>query len=332
MAEITVVVPARNASATIGRTLAALAAQEVSADYEVIVVDSGSEDATPAIVEASGVATALLRNPGGEPAGSRNIGVRHGTGGVLAFTDADCEPAPGWLAAGMRGLAKAEIVQGKVLPAGPHGPFDRTLGVVSEYGLYETANLFATREVFDRVGGFEAVVALDTGELVPGSSSRAGGLGNGSEARPFGEDVWFVWRAKRSGARTAFAADALVHHAVFERKLRDAVAERSRCRYFPPLVALIPELRRHFLHAHVFLTPSSMRFDLALAGVAASAGLRSWWPGLLGAAPYGAALARELRRQPLGLWPRVAAGTVAADAVMCAALVRGSVHARTLVC
>jgi glycosyltransferase involved in cell wall biosynthesis len=332
MAEITVVVPARNAAATIGRTLDALAAQEVVADYEVIVVDSGSGDQTAAIVEASGVATALLRNPGGEPAGSRNLGVRHGTGRMLAFTDADCAPAPGWLAAGMRALVGADIVQGKVLAAGPRGPLDRTLEVASEYGLYETASLFARRETFERVGGFEAVLALDSGELVSGLAAAGPALENGSELRPFGEDVWFVWRAKRDGARTAFADDAIVHHAVFERELLDAVAERYRSRYFPPLVALVPELRGRFLHRGVFLSPASMRFDLILVGGVAGAALRRWWPGLLGAAPYGVALAGELRKWPARVWVRVVAGTVAGDAVACVGLVRGSVRAGTLVC
>ena len=312
MAEITVVVPARDASATIARTLAALAVQDVPIDYEVVVVDSGSRDDTPEVAAASGVPTAVLRNPGGGPASSRNIGVRHGTGGILAFTDADCEPVESWLACGLKALERAEIVQGKILPAGQRGPFDRTLTVVREYGLYETANLFVRREVFERVGGFQPVIGDET------------------DSRPFGEDVWFAWRAKRTGARTAFADDALVYHEVFPRDFAEFLGEQSRARHFPTLVALIPELRRHFLHHGLFLTRESARFDAAAAALVASAFTGRRLPGLAGLAWYAALLEREARRWPRRERAKVACGRIAADVVTCGALLRGSLDACTL--
>ncbi|HEX2122654.1 MAG TPA: glycosyltransferase family 2 protein [Thermoanaerobaculia bacterium] len=46
MAAVSVIVPARDAAPTIGRTLDALAKQDVDRPYEVIVVDDGSRDAT----------------------------------------------------------------------------------------------------------------------------------------------------------------------------------------------------------------------------------------------------------------------------------------------
>jgi hypothetical protein len=232
---------------------------------------------------------------------------------VLAFTDADCEPAPGWLAAGLKALARADIVQGRVLPAAASGPFDRTLGVTSEYGLYETANLFARRDVFERIGGFEPV------------------LGIGAETHPFGEDAWFVWRAKRAGALTAFAHDALVYHSVFPRGIGAFVAEQARSRYFPALVAMIPELRRHFLLQRLFLSADSAWFDLLAAGLVATAVSRRRLPALAALSAYAAHLEREARRWPLRARPRACCGRIAADAVTFASLVRGSIAARTLV-
>jgi glycosyltransferase involved in cell wall biosynthesis len=311
---VTVVVAARNAAATLPATLAALTAQQLDGGYEVIVVDSGSDDGTSSVAESSPGVAVLLRNPGGEPASSRNLGAARAHGAVLAFTDADCEPAPGWLAAGLRGLERADIVQGMVQPAVAPGPFDRTLSVIDEYGLYETANLFVRREWFERVGGFQPLVA----------AVEAG------ETSPFGEDVWFAWRARRAGARTAFAVDAVVRHAVFERGSRQFLAERARSRYFPPLVSRIPELRDAFLCRRVFLSPASMRFDLALAGLVVAIAARRAPPAVL-ALPYGAALAREARRWPRGQRGKVAAVTVGADAVTLAALIRGSVAASTVV-
>ncbi len=310
---ITVVIPARDAAATIGRTLSALAAQELDGEYEVIVVDSGSRDDTPAIALASDAVREVLQNPGGEPAGSRNLGVSRARGSALAFTDADCEPAPDWLAAGLRALDRAEIVQGRVIPSAAAGPFDRTLGVSGESGLYETANLFVRRDVFDRVGGFEPVLKL------------------GDRERPFGEDAWFVWRARRTGARTAFASDALVRHGVFGRGPRAYVAERARSRYFPALVGMIPELREQFLAHRVFLTVDSARFAVAVAGLAASAVTRRRVPAIVAGATYVAHVERAARRWPVRDRPRVAATRLAADAVTFVALLRGSVAARSLV-
>jgi glycosyltransferase involved in cell wall biosynthesis len=304
---VTVVVPARNARATIGSTLAALAAQELEHDYEVIVVDSGSTDDTASMAEASPAVTAVLRNPGGEPAGSRNVGARSARGATLAFTDADCEPEPGWLAAGLLALEHADIVQGRVLPVRPPGPFDRTVWVSHEYGLYETANLFVRRETFDRAGGFLPVLEPDQ-----------------RDAHPFGEDAWFVWRAKRAGAETAFADDAVVRHAVFERSAREYVAERARTRLFPPLVALIPELRETFLHRRVFLSPDSARFDLALASAMTGVLSRRAAIVAIGAAPYAIRVAREA-----GWTARLVGVRVASDALTFVSLVRGSVAART---
>jgi glycosyltransferase involved in cell wall biosynthesis len=312
--DVTVVVPARDAAATIERTLSALAAQRVDAGYEVIVVDSGSADATAELARASPSVARVLENPGGEPASSRNLGASAGSGRILAFTDADCAPDPGWLAAGVRALEAAEIVQGAVRPRRTPRPFERTLSVTSEYGTYETASLFVRRATFEAAGGFQPVLEHA-----------------GHRTRPFGEDTWFVWRARRAGARTRFAAEAIVEHEVFARTAREFIAERARCRYFPPLVALVPELRGPFLHRRWFLSPASLRFDLALAGLVAGGlrGRRRW--AALGLGLYLAPLAAEPRRlAPEDRW-RVPAARLAADAVTFAALLRGSIDARTLV-
>jgi GT2 family glycosyltransferase len=311
---VSVIVPARNAEATIGATLAALHDQTFTEAFEVIVVDGGSQDATASIARERGVR--VLHNPGLEPAGARNLGARAAAGELLAFTDADCEPAPAWLAAGVRALARADLVQGRVLPAHQAGPFDRTVSVGVEHGLYETASLFVRRAWLDRVGGFQRVpgVALD-----------------GTEH--FGEDAWFGWRCRRAGARTAFESAAAVRHAVFPRAAREWIAEHARRRHFPPLVAAIPELRGTFLHHRMFLSPTSMRFDLALAGALAARVPRRLAPGLPIAwglsLPYALDLLTKARRQRAG-W-RYLAAAHAADALSLAALLAGSLRARSLV-
>jgi glycosyltransferase involved in cell wall biosynthesis len=299
---VSVVVPARDAEAHLPRTLAALAAQR-TAPKEVIVVDDGSTDATGRIARESVVVKRVLRCEGVGPGAARNAAAAVATGDVLAFTDADCEPDSGWLEAGLAAMADADLVQGAVVPApgAPAGPWDHTITVTVAHGLFETANVLIRRELFEQLGGFE-----------PWLSPRDG--------KELGEDVWLGWRARRAGARVAFAADAVVQHAVLPRSAAEFVAERARLRFFPAMAARIPELRDAFLHRRYFLSPRTLEFDAALAAVSLA---RRHPVALLLAAPY----VRRLAQSP----PQQAAVLLAADAVGCAALVVGSVRSRSVV-
>lgn len=86
---VSVIIPAYNASATI-RTCVASVLRQKDVNVEVIVVDDGSADGTAEIVRAmSGVR--LLRQENAGPASARNRGIEDATGAWLAFLDADDE-------------------------------------------------------------------------------------------------------------------------------------------------------------------------------------------------------------------------------------------------
>jgi glycosyltransferase involved in cell wall biosynthesis len=311
MPALSVVVPARNAEATLGRTLEAIATQRFDRDWETIVVDDGSTDATVDIAR-SVPGVKLLRQQSLGPAVARNRGAEEARGDLLAFTDADCFPTAGWLAAGAAALESADLVQGAVRPDpdAEIGPFDRTLWVVAEVGLYETANLLVRREWFDRVGGFEEWFEPRVGKAMA-------------------EDVWFGWRARRAGARTAFSEEALVHHAVFDRDPVGYVDERRRLEHFPAMVAKMPELRDTLCWNGAFLSKRTAAFDLAVAGMAAAGATRSKLP-LLAALPYAALSWRRSRSFGRRRAPVVAAVDAAADAVGLGALALGSADARSV--
>lgn len=315
------IIPARDAAATIGRTLAALAAQDLDEEFEVVVALDGPADGTAeAVADAAPGARVLPAPPDAEPgpAAARNRGAAAARGAILAFTDSDCEPEPSWIAHGLGCLGSADLVQGAVRPVpGPvPGPFDRTVIVDRQSGLFETANLLVRRELFERLEGFEDLLPMR-------SRSRIG-------ARPrMGEDVWFGWRARRAGARVGFCPAAVVRHAVIRRSALEYVAEPARRVHFPALAARIPELRRSFFFARYFLDRRTAAFDAALLGAGAALARRSWWP-LAAALPYAAIASRRFSLRHPGT-AKVLAADIAADCVSFAALAAGSARARALV-
>lgn len=96
MPEVTVVIPAYNAAASIGDALESVFDQDFP-DLEVIVVDDGSTDGTSDVVAAFGERVKLVRQSNGGPGRARNAGIRAARGRLIAFLDADDVWLPGKL-------------------------------------------------------------------------------------------------------------------------------------------------------------------------------------------------------------------------------------------
>ncbi|MBK5925901.1 glycosyltransferase family 2 protein [Rhodobaculum claviforme] len=89
MPRASIVVPAYNAAATLGATLESLVRQTLG-DFEVVVVDDGSSDATGALVRQLGdPRVRLVRQNNRGLAGARNTGIAHARGAFIGFCDAD---------------------------------------------------------------------------------------------------------------------------------------------------------------------------------------------------------------------------------------------------
>lgn len=87
---ISVVIPAYNSEAHIGRALDSVLAQTLCAD-EIIVVDDGSTDETGKVVASYGERVKYIRQENAGPGAARNIGIHAATGNWIAFLDADDE-------------------------------------------------------------------------------------------------------------------------------------------------------------------------------------------------------------------------------------------------
>lgn len=323
---VSVVVPTYQRSSYLRELIRCLEAQGLpQEDYEVVIVDDASEDDTWSVLRDIVPTSALRllavrhdRNRG--PAAARNSAVACARAPYLAFTDDDCLPSPGWLAALLAVLETgAAVVQGRVTPPpedwASAGPWDHTIWVRRPSPFFETANVGYDRGRFETIGGFDDADPLLTPE----------------KGRGFGEDAELAWRVLRGGGESAFADDALVHHRCVPGDFGSFLRGQRQVIGFPGLARRSPIFAR-WLRGGVFLSWASASFDAALLAAAAAAATRRPWP-LLGTVPWGYLRARDAVKRTKGDRRRavpVLAQLGVGDLVTLASLLEGSVRHRRL--
>ena len=88
MIKVSVILPAYNAEKFISQTIASISAQTL-AEFEIIVVDDGSLDATAAIATAADPRVRLITQANQGIAQARNTGILQARGNYIAFMDHD---------------------------------------------------------------------------------------------------------------------------------------------------------------------------------------------------------------------------------------------------
>jgi glycosyltransferase involved in cell wall biosynthesis len=96
MVRVSAIIPVYNGSTTLRPAIDSVLEQS-SCGLELIVVDDGSTDSTPAIISSYGASVRRIRQSNAGPAAARNTGVRNACGQYLAFLDADDRWLPGML-------------------------------------------------------------------------------------------------------------------------------------------------------------------------------------------------------------------------------------------
>jgi len=255
---VSVVVCTRNRPERLAALLASLRSQRLPGDqFEVIVVDDCSQP--PAVIgEATPANVWIVRNdPSLGPAAARNRGWRLARGALVAFTDDDCVADPDWLAAA---LASAErnpdaVIQGRTNPdpreIDNDGVLSRSVRVERLGPNYETCNMFYSRSLLERLGGFDEGYGL----------------------RPAAEDTDLAWRAIERGHRTVFAGDALVLHAVERLGVRGMLRVATRWTEATRVLAEHPQTRS-MLYRGVFWNVWHYLMWRSLLGIAGPGWLR----------------------------------------------------------
>ncbi|HET6202115.1 MAG TPA: glycosyltransferase [Planctomycetota bacterium] len=193
-----VIVCSRNGGRTIRACLEGIRRLEYP-DFETIVVDDGSTDATADIAREYPVR--LIRIPHGGLSHARNVGLAAATGDFVAYIDDDASPDPHWLtylAHAFSGTPHAAVGGPNIAPPG---------------------NGFVGRCVANSPGNPVHVLLDDQeAEHIPGCNMafrRSSLLAIGGfdpRFRAAGDDVDVCWRLRENGSSLGFSPAAMVWH------------------------------------------------------------------------------------------------------------------------
>ena len=223
--KISVVIPTHERETRLSFALEALARQTLGRDeFEVVVVRSADAKG-PFAPAPPGLEVRFLTHEGPRgPGAQRNTGWSAARGPLVAFTDDDCRPDPGWLAALLAAAAPETVVQGRTEPDPDEAHLllglSRSVHVNRLNGWYATCNIAYPAELLRRLGGFDESFRFSA------------------------EDADLGLRARKAGARAVFESGALVVHAVLPAPLPVALADAWRRDSTPMLLARHPEHRR----------------------------------------------------------------------------------------
>lgn len=166
---VSVIIPTYNRGALVREAVASVRAQRGMDDYEVIVVDDGSTDATATALHCEfGDTIRVLRTENRGVAAARNCGVAASSGTLIAFLDSDDLWLPDKLAAQVAFLAsrpQAEICQSdeiwvrngvRVNACAHHRkPSGDIFAASLRLCLVSPSAVMLRRNLFERVGGFD---------------------------------------------------------------------------------------------------------------------------------------------------------------------------------
>lgn len=225
--KVTVILCTYNRSASLAKALESVARSRVpeSVDWEVLVVDNNSPDATRSVVEEFcrryPARFRYFFEPKQGKSHALNSGCREANGDILAFMDDDVEVDPEWLYKVTSPVIHEEWAGagGRILPEKGFVP-QRWMDVSGRYGLAPLAmfdlglkagelkeppfgtNMAFRREMFAKHGGFRT----DLGPQ-PGSEIRS-------------EDSEFGTRLLAAGERLWYEPAAIVFHVVPQNRAR----------------------------------------------------------------------------------------------------------------
>lgn len=246
--EVSVVIPVKDRAEDLRHCLNSLKSLAYPQDrLQVVVVDDGSRDETPAVAQQLGATLVRSGAVGGGPALARNRGAQEARGEIIAFIDSDCTAAENWLLDLLPAFSDSEVAAVGGFVDGMHdgSPLDRYEAVMSSLNLgrremiggrggdtfyLPSCNLLVRKKAFNAAGGFRTELKV-------------------------GEDVDLTWRLRDSGWKIQYLPYGIVYHAhrsvvwpFMKRRFDYGTSEgllnqlhpgRGKKMFLPPLLSLI---------------------------------------------------------------------------------------------
>ncbi len=282
-----VIIATKNRAELLDGALASLRAQANAPEFELVVVDNGSTDATKQVAERHGAVYAYVAEPNRGKA--RNAGLARASGDAIVFVDDDVVVPPHFLA------AHAEAHRDEIFPLAVSGPIvnvpsaehaPEPTAVNASNAFFVTCNVSVRAASLRAVGGFDESFDL------------------------YGwEDTELGARLRAHGVRRHFAWDAYLWHIKPQttESLDDALGKAlQKARMAARFVRKMPTARvklatgayaLNLLRARVLAPRAAQPF---LAGLASSpkapAGLASLARGVLLDSVYTDELIRSLQQ------------------------------------
>jgi glycosyltransferase involved in cell wall biosynthesis len=224
---VSVIISTRNRAHYLPEVLRTLAAQDCGAPFEVIVVDNGSTDTTPAVLGewcARNPRFRTVSEPRPGLSKGKNAGIKTARAPLLLFTDDDMRVDPGWVAS-YHALFSQHANNELLLAGGPIVPIPQDLGkwpdwldepALADAGMldhreqralrkFEYAwggNMAVPKSLFDRFGLWDETTGLQGDGRVTREDSE------------FFEDTELQDRVRKAGGSTWFCPQAVVYHRV----------------------------------------------------------------------------------------------------------------------
>ena len=228
MAKVSVVIPVYNVEEYLRRCVDSVLAQTLS-DLEIILVDDGSPDHSPAICDEYAQADARIRvihKTNGGLASARNAGMRIAQGEYLFFLDSDDWLEPDGLAklCDVAGTYRVDFVRYRAIRTGWPGLEENAPCRVEEVrelseGLYDEARMI--REVYPRLLATRQLtmgaIVSAWGSLYDRAFLRAHELWFDEDIR-FSEDLIFSAKVVRAAKRFYFVDAPGVYHYFYNPK------------------------------------------------------------------------------------------------------------------
>jgi len=162
--DVSVVVPAYRADATLGSCVESLLAQRFDGRFEIVVVASADTPGALPALPAHPALKVVGRTPRLPAAAARNVGVAAARGQLIAFTDADVVAPPDWLDRLTTAAEGTWCVAGSVANGTPESTWGTVEYLVEFFDLHParvgpplhgaTCNLLLPRSLWNSHGPF----------------------------------------------------------------------------------------------------------------------------------------------------------------------------------